>query len=450
MIHASEGKMGNRRMKKTYTVAALLTLLLFTIMAVTACGSESNSTTEASTQTTAAASSSTTALSSTSSSQTGSSDTTPTTQAAGPATGTPYKIGVLNTMSGDFGFLGKDLVDTVNMELEIINANGGVNGHPLKLVVEDDATDPAKAVAGFTKLADDPEILAIIGPTFPHLLPATQPLADEKQVAYITEGPGLPALQEMNPKFTFYGALYQDVDAQSMLQIFQGKGLKNIAIISQNDPYALSVSNFLVEQAKTAGLQATLLSDTIDPGSMDVTPQVNKLKALIESTGADSIAINIYPNYISSFRKAAAAAGIDLPMVAYGVAADWSTLAMGGEELNGLMLPGAKVNAVSWLPDSDPQKAMIVEFTNRYQEKFGKVPGAVAVSAADVIRWLAHALQISGPDRVKLRDAIASTKDFLTPYTTRTVQPGSNSSAPFGTYVPMVIEGLKFIELKLQ
>ena len=183
---------------------------------------------------------------------------------------------------------------------------------------------------------------------------------------------------------------------------------------------------------------------------MDVTPQVNKLKALIESSGADSVAICVYPNYVSSFRKAATAAGIDLPMVAYGVAADWSTLAMGGDELNGLMLPGAKVVAAPWLPDSDPQKAMIVEFTNRYQQKFAKVPGSVAVVAADVIGWLAQALETSGPDRVKLRDAIASTKDFMTPYAIRTVQPGSNSSAPFGTYVPMVIEGMQFVELKLQ
>lgn len=427
-------------------VAALLALLLFTLLAVAACGSdETTTTTLPTTQTTTGASTAPPSTSGVSSS-----DTTPTSQTGGPATGTPYKIGVLNTMSGDFGFLGKDLVDTANMEIELINANGGVNGHPLELVVEDDAGDPAKAVAGFTKLADDPEILAIIGPVFPYLLPATQPLADEKQVTYITEGPGIPAVQELNPKFTFYGALYQDIDAQSMLQIFQGKGLKNIAIISQNDPYALSVSNFLIEQAKAAGLQATLLSDTIDPGAMDVTPQVNKLKALIESTGADSIAVNIYPNYVSSFRKAAAAAGIDLPMVAYGVAADWSTLAMGGDELNGLMLPGAKVVAVSWLPDSDPQKAMILDFSNRYQAKFGKVPGAVAVVGADIVRWLAHALETSGPDRVKLRDAIASTTGFLTPYADRTVQPGSNSSAPFGTYVPMVIEGMQFVELKLQ
>ena len=48
--------------------------------------------------------------------------------------------------------------------------------------------------------------------------------------------------------------------------------------------------------------------------------------------------------------------GLTLPMVSYSLNADASTLAMGGPELNGVMLPGPKVMAASWLPDTDPQR----------------------------------------------------------------------------------------------
>ena len=110
-------------------------------------------------------------------------------------------------------------------------------------------------------------------------------------------------------------------------------------------------------------------------GAVDVTPQVNKLKALFDKQGADAIVSTVWPAYTGTFRKAMTAAGLDLPMVSYSVTADPSTLAMAGEELNGLMVPGPKVQAVSWLPDSDPQKPLVTAFVERYQAKFGTLPG---------------------------------------------------------------------------
>jgi branched-chain amino acid transport system substrate-binding protein len=432
-----------------WIVLILAVLALVATFAFAGCGSgNATTTTAASTQTTVTPT--TTAPPSTGSSDT-TAATTATTVAAGPATGTPYKVAVLSNISGDLAFLGKFITESAQMEVDNLNANGGVDGHPIQLVIEDDGNDPTKAAAAFTKLADDPSVLAITGTCMTPLLPGLQALAEQKQIPYIAACPELPELRAQNPKWTFAIGADEFVNAAAMFDIVKAKGYKSIICISENDALSIAIDNEFIKDATAAGLKAVLLADTVDLGAVDVTPQVNKLKALVDKQGADCIVSTVWPNYTGTFRKTMTAAGLDLPMVSYSVTADPSTLGMGGPELNGLMVPGPKVQAVSWLPDSDPQKKAVTDFVARYEAKFKTLPGQVAVSAGDLVVWLADALKTSGADRTKLRDALASVRNLVGPFSIRTLgAPGDNSGAQPGVFTPMVIDNMKFVELKLK
>ena len=167
-----------RRLPSTRLIlsfATLLALLLIVAVGLAACGgADETTTTAASTPTTAPA---TTTAPTTPG--TGSSETTATSAASGPATDTPYKVGILTNTSGDLGFLGKYVVDSMQLEVDKINAEGGINGHPIELVVEDDGYDQTKGAAGFTKLAEDPSILAVTGTMASILLPSLTALAEQ-------------------------------------------------------------------------------------------------------------------------------------------------------------------------------------------------------------------------------------------------------------------------------
>ena len=51
------------------------------------------------------------------------------------------------------------------MEVKRINDAGGINGRPIEVIIEDDATDEAKAVAAASKLIEQDKVVAIIGAT---------------------------------------------------------------------------------------------------------------------------------------------------------------------------------------------------------------------------------------------------------------------------------------------
>ena len=263
--------------------------------------------------------------------------------------------------------------------------------------------------------------------------------------------PTFPCSGTQNLKWTFYGAADEFLNAAAILDIVKAKGFKSTVVISQNEPNALSVANEFVAEATAAGLKAVLLPDTVDIGTVDITPQVNKLKALADKQGADCVVSVVWPNVTGTLVKTMTGVGLSLPMVAYSLNADASTLAMGGPELNGVMLPGPKVMAASWLPDTDPQKAVVVDFINRYQAKYDHPPGQVDAGAADCILWIAAALRTSGDDRAKLRDALASVKDLVGPFAIRTMgKAGDLTGIQPGLFVPMVIKDMQFAELKLQ
>ena len=95
------------------------------------------------------ASSGTTASSAASSASTGSSGSST------AATGAPIKVGLICTCSGTFS---ADLSPGVNVYkawINTVNGSGGINGHPVQLVSEDDAGIPGTAITKAQALVAD-------------------------------------------------------------------------------------------------------------------------------------------------------------------------------------------------------------------------------------------------------------------------------------------------------
>ena len=74
-------------------------------------------------------------------------------------------MGGIFSISGPASYLGEPERNSMEMVAEAINAQGGINGHPLKLVIYDDEGDVTKARLHATKLAQDKDFLAVIGPS---------------------------------------------------------------------------------------------------------------------------------------------------------------------------------------------------------------------------------------------------------------------------------------------
>ena len=161
-----------------------LAVLVGAVLLLAGCGSSNSSSSSSSAAPSGAASTSaTTSASSTSASSS--------TSACGKkpgvkATGTPIPIGTIDTKQP-----GTDFSDGPNMitaYYNCVNANGGVNGHPVKLYVIYDQTQPAQVAAAAKKLIQQDHVVGIVG-VF-DLLECTIDQAYWKQLGIIGDGRG--------------------------------------------------------------------------------------------------------------------------------------------------------------------------------------------------------------------------------------------------------------------
>jgi len=63
------------------------------------------------------------------------------------------------------------------------------------------------------------------------------------------------------------------------------------------------------------------------------------------------------------------------------------------------------------MPDSDPVKARLTSFAEKYVTRTGKEPGLYATYGYDTALSLVEAIRIAGPDREKIRDALEAQKN---------------------------------------
>ena len=126
--------------------------LLITGLVAGACSSSKSSSTSATTAATGGA---------TTTAGGGSATSAAPTTAAGP-TGSVINVGVIASLTGAQASSSGQAA-TVGPAWEAwVNANGGIGGHPVKVYVEDDAGDPAKAQAAEQDLVGSKNVIAII------------------------------------------------------------------------------------------------------------------------------------------------------------------------------------------------------------------------------------------------------------------------------------------------
>ncbi len=77
----------------------------------------------------------------------------------------PYTLGAVFSVTGRASFLGDPEKKTTQMVVDQINAAGGINGHPLEVIIYDDKSDDTEARLLVTRLIKTDKVVAVFGPS---------------------------------------------------------------------------------------------------------------------------------------------------------------------------------------------------------------------------------------------------------------------------------------------
>src|SRR4030042_5079274 len=92
----------------------------------------------------------------------------------------PYKIGVNLEFTGPWAEVTKTMKNAMILEVEKMNKMGGINGHPIELIFEDNGFDLGRGAANVTKFTKDKEIIAIVGPFEDYLQATARAIPDRE------------------------------------------------------------------------------------------------------------------------------------------------------------------------------------------------------------------------------------------------------------------------------
>ena len=166
----------------------------------------------------------------------------------------PFRIGVMESVTGPGDTYGNVAVQAKQMAIDEINEAGGVNGRMLELIVEDSKCSAQDAIIAYNKLTDVDGVKIILGTSCSGAMLGAAPLAEEEGVILFS---GLAT----NPDIANAGDyIFRTSMSDARLGIDTGNvlwadGIRTLATISETTDYAEGVRRTSVDQFEERGGQ---------------------------------------------------------------------------------------------------------------------------------------------------------------------------------------------------
>jgi branched-chain amino acid transport system substrate-binding protein len=319
----------------------------------------------------------------------------------------PVRLGAVLSVTGPASFLGEPEKNTILMEVDKINAAGGVLGRPVEVVILDDETDVNKAVLAVDRLIKKENVAAILGPTTSGNSLAVMGKAAAAKIPLISCSAAEKITKPVNP-YIFKVAPSDRLAVARILTHAKGKGYKKLAILTVSDGFGQAGREVLKELVPAQGFE--LVADEVfGPKDTDMTAQLTKLQ------GASPDAVicwgtNPGPAVVAKNRVQL---GIKTPLyMSHGVASK-KFIELAGEASEGLLLPAGKITAADKLPDADKEKALLVGYAKAYDERFKAPVSTFGGHGYDSLHLAVKAIANAGSDKPEaIRDALEKIQNF--------------------------------------
>lgn len=311
-----------------------------------------------------------------------------------------YKIGAILAVTGPASFLGEPEKNTAEMVVDLINEQGGINGHRLELVLYDTEANESKTVVSAKKLISRDNVLAIIGPSTSGTSMAAIPIVTREKVPMIAFGAsmkiGVPVQER---KWIFKVVPGDDLAVGLMYEHMKKNGIDKIAILTVSNGYGISGREQMRRLAPQYGIDI-VFDDTYGPKDSDMSALLTKIR----STPAKAI-INwsIGPPQIVVTRNWKQL-GMTIPLYqSYGFGSK-RNIELSDGAAEGVICPVSRIVIADALPDNDPQAPVVKRYKKLYEERFNKEVSVFGGHAWDAMYQLADALKATGADRAAIRD----------------------------------------------
>jgi len=333
--------------------------------------------------------------------------------------GAEIVIGEYGSLTGTTATFGQSTHNGILQAFDEINAAGGLLGKKVKVLVEDDRSQPEEATTAVTKLINQSHVVAVLGEVSSSRSLAAAPICQANKVPMVSPSSTNPRVTQQGD-YIFRVCFIDPFQAPVMAKFAANTlKIKRVAILTdvRND-YSIGLQTFFRQSFKALGGEI-VAEQSYSEGDSDFRAQLTQIKA----ANPEAIYLPGYYTEAATIARQARELGITVPL-------------MGGDgwdspklfEIGGAALDGCYISNHYSVDDPSPA---IQKFVSEYKSRYKDSPDALAALGYDAARILADAIKRAGStDGEKVRDALKTVKDFPGVTGTITINADRNAVKP--------------------
>ena len=298
----------------------------------------------------------------------------------------PFTIGVMESLTGAGETYGTVASQAKQMAADEINAAGGIDGRPLKFVVEDSKCAAQDAIAAYNKLTQVDDMKIILGPSCSSAMLAVAPLAEADGVILFSGLASNPDIANAGDYIfrTQISDVFVGIDTGNTLW---EDGIRTLATITETTDYAEGVRRTSVAQFEARGGEV-VAAERYQSDTLDFRVHLTKLF----QSNPDALHIAPQSEFSAgSIMKQARELGYTGPIYAETVSVGTTALDIAGDAATGMKAITADLD-----PNNEKGQRVLADFRDRYD--YVTLPWHLG-SAYDDVYIAAECLKQTGDDR---------------------------------------------------
>jgi branched-chain amino acid transport system substrate-binding protein len=314
----------------------------------------------------------------------------------------PVKIGIVYSSSGSQAHTGLQEANVIKMLVDEVNAAGGVNGHPVRAILE-------KSVNAAKKLVFSNKVHVLMGANTSSAIKAIQQqVAEAQKVPYISMVGSDPALTKLGQQWYFRNSLSADYQTGSIIDYaINVHKLKTFAMIF-DAASASDQAKAFEEGLKKAGI-TLVAKGQFKTGDTSFNAQLLKIK---QANPDALVTIGVAPE-AAGIAKQVRDLGMNVRIIGLVAIVYDEYITLGGSAAEGTIAASA-----FRVDNPDPN---VQAFVKKYKSKFNESPDHAAAQTYDALQVLFKALRDAklgltddalAEDRKQIRDALTRINDY--------------------------------------
>jgi branched-chain amino acid transport system substrate-binding protein len=316
----------------------------------------------------------------------------------GPAAATsrgPVRIALVDVFSGgsDYASRGPALQNSLQVEIDDLNAHGGLLGSRLQLVTADDQYSVPATSDAVRRLLADHSVRLLVGPSFAGLYLGAKPILEQARVPNCLTLMAADDVMSSAP-FSFRISEPDRSNVPTLLASIRSAGLKKVGLITDDGAVGQDTDRQLSDQAGRSGLQY------IGAAFVATGDQKAQVQQMLQR-GAEAVVLSSNPatagRTLQAIRQANA--GTRLKTFGFGGLGSYGFVQQVGDPANGLVLVSTIQSYLSDVPEArwpPAYRAFVRDVLARYGPASNGVEMKGIPAAADCVLDWARAVQAAG------------------------------------------------------